>query len=176
MYRRSPFDLDARGYQVGGNRCFGQGKCNAGRFLILKVPARRLLCGRVGRPIQGNCFLVQPWWRNLRWISGHKDGLQLCPMESFCRVNELNVVEKYFQGKAWRALWKWRQHISSRLLHNIHGDAEYYAQQGVRCAKTEHLCRGLSFLGGYFSSNSSTFLGFENQETDPKTKSCGLHL
>lgn len=151
--QEKPFDW-IRGYQVGGKSLLWARQVQRWSDFDFEGPARDGFA--VDWPIRYK--EIEKWYSHVEkfaGVSGNKDGLPNLPDGEFLPGYELNVVEKYFQGKLKEHYGNDRSMISSRCAH-IHGDAEFYAQQGRAMCQNRNLCqRGCPF-GGYFSSNSST--------------------
>ena len=151
--QEKPFDW-IRGYQVGGKSLLWARQVQRWSQYDFDGPGRDGFA--VEWPISYN--ELAPWYSHVEkfaGVSGNKDGLANLPDGEFLPGYELNVVEKYFQGKLKEHYGNDRHMISSRCAH-IHGNADYYAKQGRAMCQNRNLCqRGCPF-GGYFSSNSST--------------------
>uniref|UniRef100_UPI0025DACA11 GMC oxidoreductase n=1 Tax=Algoriphagus sp. TaxID=1872435 RepID=UPI0025DACA11 len=151
--QEKPFDW-IRGYQVGGKSLLWARQVQRWSQFDFDGPARDGFA--VEWPISYN--ELAPWYSHVEkfaGVSGNKDGLPNLPDGEFLPGYELNVVEKYFQGKLKEHYGNDRHMISSRCAH-IHGNAEFYSQQGRTLCQNRNLCqRGCPF-GGYFSANSST--------------------
>jgi choline dehydrogenase-like flavoprotein len=151
--QEKPFDW-IRGYQVGGKSLLWARQVQRWSQYDFDGPARDGFA--VEWPISYD--ELAPWYSHVErfaGVSGNKDGLATLPDGEFLPGYELNVVEKYFQGKLKEHYGNNRHMISSRCAH-INGNAEYYAKQGRVMCQNRNLCqRGCPF-GGYFSSNSST--------------------
>jgi len=151
--QEKPFDW-IRGYQVGGKSLLWARQVQRWSQYDFDGPARDGFA--VEWPISYD--ELAPWYSHVEkfaGVSGNKDGLATLPDGEFLPGYELNVVEKYFQGKLKEHYGNDRHMISSHCAH-INGNAEYYAKQGRVMCQNRNLCqRGCPF-GGYFSSNSST--------------------
>jgi choline dehydrogenase-like flavoprotein len=151
--QEKPFDW-IRGYQVGGKSLLWARQVQRWSDFDFEGPARDGFA--VDWPIRYK--EIASWYSHVEkfaGVSGNKDGLANLPDGEFLPGYELNVVEKYFQGKLKEHYGNDRHMISSRCAH-INGNLDYYAQQGRAKCQNRNLCqRGCPF-GGYFSSNSST--------------------
>jgi len=151
--QEKPFDW-IRGYQVGGKSLLWARQVQRWSDFDFEGPARDGFA--VDWPIRYK--EIASWYSHVEkfaGVSGNKDGLENLPDGEFLPGYELNVVEKYFQGKLKEHYGNDRHMISSRCAH-INGNLDYYAQQGRAKCQNRNLCqRGCPF-GGYFSSNSST--------------------
>jgi choline dehydrogenase-like flavoprotein len=151
--QEKPFDW-IRGYQVGGKSLLWARQVQRWSDFDFDGPARDGFA--VDWPIRYKD--IEKWYSHVEkfaGVSGFKDGIATLPDGEFLPGYELNVVEKYFAEQLKKNYGGDRRMISARCAH-IHGNAEYYAQQGRTLCQNRQLCqRGCPF-GGYFSSNSST--------------------
>jgi choline dehydrogenase-like flavoprotein len=151
--QEKPFDW-IRGYQVGGKSLLWARQVQRWSDFDFDGPARDGFA--VDWPIRYKD--IEKWYSHVEkfaGVSGFKDGIATLPDGEFLPGYELNVVEKYFAEQLKKNYGGDRPMISARCAH-IHGNADYYAQQGRTLCQNRQLCqRGCPF-GGYFSSNSST--------------------
>jgi choline dehydrogenase-like flavoprotein len=151
--QEKPFDW-IRGYQVGGKSLLWARQVQRWSDFDFEGPARDGFA--VDWPIRYKD--IAKWYSHVEkfaGVSGFKDGIDTLPDGEFLPGYDLNVVEKYFAEQLKRNYGGTRHMISARCAH-IHGNAEYYAQQGRTLCQNRNLCqRGCPF-GGYFSSNAST--------------------
>ncbi len=151
--QEKPFDW-IRGYQVGGKSLLWARQVQRWSDFDFEGPARDGFA--VDWPIRYKD--IEKWYSHVEkfaGVSGFKDGIAHLPDGEFLPGYELNVVEKYFAEQLKTHYGNDRHMISARCAH-IHGNAEFYAQQGRAMCQNRNLCqRGCPF-GGYFSSNSST--------------------
>ncbi len=151
--QEKPFDW-IRGYQVGGKSLLWARQVQRWSDFDFEGPARDGFA--VDWPIRYKD--LEKWYSHVEkfaGVSGFKDGIDTLPDGEFLPGYELNIVEKHFADQLKKNYGDTRHMISARCAH-IHGNAEYYAQQGRTLCQNRNLCqRGCPF-GGYFSSNSST--------------------
>jgi choline dehydrogenase-like flavoprotein len=151
--QEKPFDW-IRGYQVGGKSLLWARQVQRWSDFDFEGPARDGFA--VDWPIRYKD--LEKWYSHVEkfaGVSGFKDGIDTLPDGEFLPGYELNIVEKHFADQLKKNYGGTRHMISARCAH-IHGNAEYYAQQGRTLCQNRNLCqRGCPF-GGYFSSNSST--------------------
>ncbi|GAB3228447.1 GMC family oxidoreductase [Algoriphagus aestuariicola] len=151
--QEKPFDW-IRGYQVGGKSLLWARQVQRWSDFDFEGPARDGFA--VDWPIRYKD--LEKWYSHVEkfaGVSGFRDGIDTLPDGEFLPGYELNIVEKHFADQLKKNYGGTRHMISARCAH-IHGNAEYYAQQGRTLCQNRNLCqRGCPF-GGYFSSNSST--------------------
>lgn len=151
--QEKPFDW-IRGYQVGGKSLLWARQVQRWSDFDFEGPARDGFA--VDWPIRYRD--LASWYSHVEkfaGVSGNRDGIPQLPDGEFLPGYELNVVEKHFAAQLKKQYGNDRHMISARCAH-IHGNPEYYAQQGRAQCQNRNLCqRGCPF-GGYFSANSST--------------------
>jgi len=164
--------LDQRATKWRKIAAVGKGKVQRWSDFWFEGPAKDGFAVDWPIPIQGN-------W--LSWVQGHVEKFLLEYLEIKGRLSHFarwrvflpglwaECVEKYFQGKAERALWKWPHMISSRCAH-IHEMRNTMRSKGsCDVSKPKFMSASVVFFGGYFifPIHSTIPLGFEIRETWP---------
>lgn len=150
--QEKPFDW-IRGYQVGGKSLIWARATQRWSKFDFEGPARDGFA--VEWPFSYS--ELAPWYSHVEkfaGISGNKDGLETLPDGEFLEPWQMNVAEKYIQGKIM-SNYTDRYVIQGRCAH-LTKPKEIHLQQNRGQCQARNICyRGCPF-GGYFSSNSST--------------------